>query len=198
MSVGTTIGPENASAALRHAAATAIGLLLVAGGFITLRWIDEACSGSVAPCNVAIPAIPFAIGAIFGSTFLMARISSRARWGARGALALPVLLIVMGAAQELVDGLLARAPAIPPFPGVTAIVLGVGAAAAVTLPSARLGPRLTRLAITLAIAAVPALLLTALTGDDGPLTAIVALIGVGFGTILARSRERPPVERSSP
>jgi hypothetical protein len=198
MSVEPTIRIENGSGWVRRAAATVIGMLLVPGGFIGLGWIDEACSDSVARCNWAIPSIPFAFAAIFGCTFVMARICSKVRWGARGALALPFLLVVMNAVQELIDAVLARPPAIPPFPGVTAIVVGAGAAAAVTLPSAGLGFRMTRLASTLAVSGVPALLLAAFLGDDGPLTASIALIGVGLAPVLLPARPRTPDRRTEP
>ena len=198
MDAKTVADVVNRSAWVRPNRAALVGLVLVTGGFAVFGFVDDLCSRSdrAAECSWAAILVPLALVAIFGCTFVMARVSSRARWGARGALALPFLLLAMDSVQELIDHLVPGSPLIPHFPSLAAIIVGVGAAAALTTPSAGLGIRMTHLATTLAFSGVPTIFCTVWLGAGSLVTPLVAGVGVAIGLALPSRQPRRPVERS--
>jgi hypothetical protein len=161
MDAKTMIDVVIRSRRVRPARAALVGTVLVTGGFAIFGFVDQLCSRSdrAAACSWAAILVPLGIAAIFGSTFVMARGSSRARWGARGAFALPFLLLTMNAVQGSVDRLVPGQTPIPHFPSLAAIIVGVGAAAALTTP----------------------ILCAAWLGEGSLLTPLVAGVGVAIG-----------------
>jgi hypothetical protein len=188
---------------LRQTRATSVGLLLAAGALSLVRTIDAffcTRSDEVARCGWGVVTVlPVGLGVLIASTFVMARISSRERWGARGAAGLATLIgsviLTRTIALQVRPPILTfplppyRPLPLPPFPSVGAFVAGFALAAAISL-HADPGARARRFAATSALSLVPAIVGYAWLGEDDWPIAIVALAGMAFGLSWHGRRDR--------
>ena len=187
----TVPGVASRSDRIRQARATAVGLVLAYGGFSLIKLTDTVfCTRSdeVARCSWAfVTVVPLGFAAAIASTFVMARISSRPMWGARGAAGVGMLIASVVFTQTVTAHLrpeIFGLYPLPPFPSVAAFVAGFGLAAAVTLHAPDPGLIGTRVVTTFSFSMFPAMLGYLVVGENSVLVAAIALAGAAVGLML--------------
>lgn len=173
----------------RQVAAVAIGMALAAGSLIMMeRSWSSFCEGSTGQrCSVGIPLVFLGFLFAVASPFVVARISARHGWFARGAAGLAALVacavLTRIVAAALQPGLL-RPLRLPPYPSEAFFVVtfGVVAAAALWVSDRRL--RRGRIVATYSLALIPGMVGSQVIGEHPVVLVLLALVGVAFGLIL--------------
>ena len=173
----------------RQVAAVVIGMALAAGSLFMMEWSwSSFCEGSTGQrCSIGIPLVFFGFLLALASPFVLARVSARERWFARGAAGMAALVASAFVTRIVAAALqpeLLRPFRLPPYPSEAFFVVSFGVVAAATLWVSDRRMILGRIVATYSLSIIPGMVGHRAIGEHPIVLAALALVGVGLGLTL--------------